>query len=363
MISHSITLFGIRYSDSSLLDLCNSKIKSSKIGEWEKSIYRFILDWISDTDSIVVRTSGSTGAPKKMSLLKKHMVASAESTLSYFGLKEKNTAWLCLPVEYIAGKMMIVRAMVGKLNLVYTEPSSNPLIDNPENIDFVPMVQNQVANLLSSVEGMHQLEALKKLLIGGSDISPAIENTIIENGNISAWHSYAMTETITHIALRKIGSKNKLGDFEPMVGVTIDLSSKDQLVIHYPKIGVRNLVTNDLVKIYSDGSFSILGRLDDMVISGGIKIMPSIVESVVQEIINYELFVAGIPDEKLGQQLVLFIEAGSNSYSYPSLVEYLSGKLSNYLIPKNIIYLDEFMRTQSGKVNRSATVINYLQSL
>ncbi len=360
--SKSITLFGIKYSGKELIDLCDCKISDSEIKEWEKDIFSFILNWISNSDHMLVMTSGSTGTPKTISILKEHMVESAKATITHFQLSSNSTVWLCLPVGYIAGKMMIVRAMVGNINLVYSEPSSIPDID-VSVIDFVAMVQNQVANLLKSSNGISLLEKAGHLLVGGSQISHNVEVVLSNNHNISAWHSYGMTETITHIALRSIGDNDSKAIFTPMNGVKLSLNSQCQLIINYKAIGVSNLNTNDIAQLYDDGTFSILGRVDDVIISGGIKIMPEPIENTLNQYLDYELFVSSLPDEVLGQKLTLFIEGKDIKLSFEKLYDLLANNFNKYEIPKTVCYIKKFVRTGNGKINRKETVGSYLNAL
>ncbi len=356
----SIQFYGLHFNKDEINLLCEEKINDSNVDLWEREIFVFLRDWFSESDSISVTTSGSTGVPQTIKLLKRHIIVSAKSTLNFFKLKEGDNALLCLPTSYIAGKMMIVRAVVGKLNLIYTNPTSFANSNFDKVVDFAAMVPNQVFTLLNSLNGRLVLENIKQLLIGGASISNELEGRLLEFPGINAWHSYAMTETITHIALRKVGDNQYLGDFYPLTGVVIALDSNDHLVIDYPGIGVNNCSTNDIAQIYNDGSFSILGRSDNIVISGGIKLNPELIEPKIRKYVNAELFIGGIPDKKFGEKLVLFIEGPNLGYNIIDLVEICKDDLNSYEMPKEINYLSEFLRTESGKIRRKANVDTYL---
>jgi len=356
----SIQFYGLHFNKDKINLLCEEKINDSKVDSWEREIFVFLRDWFSNSDSMSVTTSGSTGAPQTIKLLKKHMIVSAKSTLNFFNLKEGDNALLCLPTSYIAGKMMIVRAIVGNLNLIYTSPTSLPNSNFDKVVDFAAMVPNQVFTLLNLLKGRLVLQNIKQLLIGGASISNELEGRLMEYPGINAWHSYAMTETITHIALRKIGDNQYLGDFYPLTGVAIAIDSNDNLVIDYPGIGVNSCSTNDIAQIFNDGSFSILGRSDNIVVSGGIKLNPELIEPIISKYVNADFFIGGIPDLKFGEKLVLFIEGKDKGYNIVELIEICMDELNSYEMPKEINYLSEFLRTESGKIRRKANVDAFL---
>ncbi|HJN05744.1 MAG TPA: AMP-binding protein, partial [Bacteroidales bacterium] len=295
-----VQIQGIYYKVDELKLLCKEKISNSQVQNWEKEIYLFLLELFSSSLTINVSTSGSSGFPKKIVLQKEHLIASAKATIKFFDLKKDDTIWLCLPVAYIAGKMMIVRSIVGGLNLLYCKPSSIPLYDKNTNVDFVAMVPNQIFEMLETEVGLRQLSKIKKLLIGGSELSNELEESLLERSSVNAWHSYGMTETITHIALCKLSSANKKGVFKLLPEISVRLNKNEQLIINAPSVGVFNLVTNDIAKINEDGSFLIIGRSDNVIISGGVSLFPEIIEQKIEKHIPSNFFIGGLPDEKLG---------------------------------------------------------------
>ncbi len=353
---YQICIFGKLYSGDEIGYLCKAKIDSSEISPWEKDIFSFIELWFNDKDIITVTTSGSTGTPSKIKLSKEHMISSAKATIDYFNLNEGDSVWLCLPSKYIAAKIMIIRAIAGKLNLTYSKPTTEPKLPGPD-ISFTAMVPNQVSSLLNTPSGIEILRSAGKLLIGGSAISSQLENKLKEKG-LEAWHSYGMTETITHIAMRKIGRDST---FQLLPGVSVSQNSNNQLVVDAIDRGVENLVTNDLCKIEKDGSFIITGRLDNVIISGGIKVHAEKVEEELAGITNNFYFVGGIPDKLMGEKVVLFIEGEDKNLNIDLIQMKTQNSLSRYEIPKEIVVIDRFQRTESGKIKRKTTIEKYIK--
>jgi O-succinylbenzoic acid--CoA ligase len=317
--------------------------------EWKKEILYFLIDWLSHSEDIKTTTSGSTGTPKTISLKREYVKNSAEATNNFFGLKKGDNALLCLPVKYIAGKLMIVRALETKMNLYCIEPSLTPDFKQL-NIDFAAMTPAQVSSLLETHKGKKLLNNIEKLIIGGDKISVSLEDKLQEL-DTQIWHTYGMTETITHIALRKVNGINKTKYFTSLKGINISLSDDNCLIIDAPKIGVRFLKTNDIAKINEDGSFKIIGRKDNVVISGGIKLFPEEIEKKTENLIKYPYFFTGVTDNKLGSKLVMVIES-KQPVNKTAIYEEIKPILSKFEIPKNIIVVDNFERTSTGKIKR-----------
>jgi len=347
-------LIGQSLDQSSLIELSKSKINSGSVDNWEKEIFKFILEWFDENDFIKVNTSGSTGKPKAISLKKKHMAESAHATLNFLGIKEEDKALLCLPANYIAGKMMIVRVLIGGLDLNYVQPSLNPEFSQNEQFKLLAVVPSMLADIIKSGK-IKDLEHFENILIGGSEISPKDEKELSALNN-KIWHTYGMTETITHIALRKVNGADRSDWFTPMKGVKISISKDDALVIDYNNIGVLNLTTNDLAEINKNGDFKILGRKDNVIISGSLKLYPEELEKKIADIIESDFFIYGISDEKLGQKVVLFIE-DRDVKTEKVIITGLSQKLSKIELPKEIFWIKQFDRTPNGKILRR----NYLQ--
>lgn len=348
-------IFGQAFDQEGLRSFCLEKNSVPGTPVWEKEIWTFILKWLSPEESIEVNTSGSTGKPKQISLQKKYMLESAKATISFFGLKPGDSVLLCLPVKTIAGKMMIVRALVGGLDLQYTSPSSKPHLDRFDKINFAAMTTMQVVNVLNAENGIQSINKIEKLIVGGSGMPFGLEAKLqIVTSEI--WQTYGMTETITHIALRKVNGPNKTEWYNCLQGVSINSDERNCLAINYPKIGIENLVTTDVVEFNKSGGFKIPGRIDNVVNSGGVKLFPEQIEKKLEGIIDSEFYISGIPDETLGERLVLIVEGNDlNEAEHSAFFDEIKTKLSGFEVPKKIIFQTTFKRTLSGKVIRDVT--------
>jgi O-succinylbenzoic acid--CoA ligase len=321
---------------------------------YEEHIGEFLLDWLSTSLTVTVQTSGSTGTPKQLVIKKEHMVNSAIATGAFFELESGNTALHCLPTEFIAGKMMLVRALVLGLNIICVAPVSNPLEATNAKFDFAAMVPLQLRN---SIDKIHPI---KTLLVGGAAFSDDLKE-LVQNKPTIIYETYGMTETITHIALKRINHfKNIETDLEsnafkvlPEVSITMD--NRDCLVINAPSISDAEVVTNDVVHMISETEFEWLGRYDNVINSGGIKLFPERIEAKLTKMVAQRFFVAGLPDEKLGQKLVLFVEGKSD---IGNSLGTISGAvfLDKFEIPKDVIFVPNFKETKNGKINRRTTL-------
>jgi O-succinylbenzoic acid--CoA ligase len=308
----------------------------------------FLEEWENENDYIEVQTSGSTGKPTKVLLEKAKMRISAKNTLNFLNIQKNSNALLCLSPTTIAGKMMVVRSIVGDLNLIVSSVNSNPLenIDSP--IEFVAMVPLQLKSTLENCA--HKLKKIPSILIGGGPISASLSAALKEN-QITVFHTYGMTETISHVAIRKVG-KNELDEFEALPGITFS-TENEQLVVHYPAIGMDYLKTNDQVVLTSQRTFEWIGRTDFIINSGGKKLNPEEIEDSISGLIETTYFISSLPDEKFGEKVILVIES---SHSLKLTKEVLRSKLTKYSLPKEIYYLEYFTRTASGKINRGLTM-------
>ena len=318
--------------------------------EFETKVLDFIKEWFSDSKTVKIQSSGSTGIPKIFEVEKSKMLNSAEMTCEFLDLKEGNVALICLPVEYISGKMMVVRSILRNLRLKIVEPSTNPLQNINEEIDFCAMTPLQVENSLN------KLHLIKNLIIGGASVSETLKNKIsqtlkLSNSPTRIFETYGMSETLSHIALREI-FPNQEDWFTVFESVEISLDERDCLKIFAPKLNSEVLQTNDLVEINNQNEFRFLGRLDNVINSGGAKIFPEELEKLVKQQIPNEVIFLGINDEKLGQKLILIIE-GESDENLKSKIKNLEFQKSFHK-PKDIIFVEQIPRTPNGKVNRLA---------
>ncbi len=320
-------------------------IEFQETGElYEQELGAFILDWLNEKDYVYVNTSGSTGDPKSIKVLKKHMINSARATAKRFKLQAGTTALHCLPTRFIAGKMMLVRAVVLGWKLDLVPPKSNPLDQVFKRYDFSAMTPFQLDNSIA------RLHLLGKLIIGGGPFSQSLKD-LIKESSTKIYETYGMTETITHIAVRRV-NPNKNPDteapFKTLSKVTVNQDERGCLVIKAPKVTSDPIVTNDLVKLISYKKFYWLGRLDNVVNSGGIKLFPESIEKKLAHQIDVPFIVGGEPDDTLGERLVLVMECDSFDASRLNFEI-----LDKYEVPKEIYCIPTFARTPNGKVKRS----------
>ncbi len=321
--------------------------ESNGMPEWKSQVFRFILEWFNNETYIRQQTSGSTGAPKEVELPKSGMAASAENTLKYFNLKKNDTAWLCLPVHYIAGKMMVVRAAIGGLNLVLTEPSSTPDVPR-QHIEFTAMVPMQVHSLLATGYGFNNIS---KMIIGGAAVDRSLMEKL-QNVPAEIYATYGMTETASHIALQKLNGQNPDDCFHVLPGFSVSKNTDNCLVIETPQFSDAPLHTSDVAELLSPYKFRWLGRADNVINSGGIKISPEPLEAAISEMTGRECIVSSVKDEKLGEQIVLVLEGKKLNVKNNILLEKISRITGKLRTPKAILYIEEFPRTSSLKIDR-----------
>ncbi len=315
---------------------------------WEKDIADFILEWYADSYVIEVQTSGSTGKPKSIKLSKEFVAASARRTLDFFELKENDRVLHCLPTRFIAGKLMLVRALIGQLNLDVIDPSTDFSFLKDVNFKFAAMVPNQVNKLLNlNIETQNP----ELLLIGGSAIPQSLEDRL-QYIATKCYSSYGMTETATHIALRKLNGEAADGFYQCLNGIRIGKSLEGCLQIFMHGIEVPYLQTTDLLEMRDETSFRILGRADHVIISGGNKYFPEKIEKKLESHIQFPFYISSLPDEKLGQQLVLFVEAEDKQENRAFLKSIFDEYLLRFEIPRQIIFQERMNYTETGKIRR-----------
>ena len=355
-----IILKGARFDPEELIRVAKLVLSSNASELWEKTMYRFILEWISDAPNIQLKTSGSTGQPQIIQIEKEKLVKSALLTGDFFNLQKKDKALLCLPVDFIAGKMMIVRAFVLGLDLIPVNPSSNPLVNIDETFDFAAMTPMQVQSILDVEGGHKKLNRIKTLIVGGGEISSLLLSEIRQLKN-NTYHTYGMTETLTHVAVRRLNGKGFSHEFEALSGIKFMMDDRNCLVVKAKHLGEKAIVTNDIVELITDKKFKYIGRADNVINSGGLKFSPEQIEKKLDPFIETRFIVAGIPDEKLGQKIILVIESDKpDQYNLDDIVK--KAGLSAYEKPKIIFTLPYFPKTGTGKIMRQKTIELLLSS-
>jgi len=317
----------------------------------------FLQQWFDSISYIEVTTSGSTGIPKVIQLQKKHMKNSAKASGEFFNLPENTTALLCMSPKYIAGKMMLVRALTLGWKLDIVEPSSNPLKICTKQYDFSAMVPLQLSNSLNEINN------IKKLIVGGGVVSKDLLANIQEL-QTEIFATYGMTETITHIAVKKLNnfrntsvSTTKQSYYKILPKIKISTDIRGCIIIEAPTISEEKVITNDLVELISDTEFKWLGRFDTVINSGGIKLIPELIEEKIAAVIHQRFFVTGISDNILGEKLILIVE-GKNTLNKDIILNNVKNlhTLSKYEIPKEIYLVEKFVQTETKKVNRLRTL-------
>lgn len=345
----SLTLNSIYYAPEVLPELCLKKLLNNSVPVWERNVFDFIQEWLNDEDFINIKTSGSTGKPRTLSLKKAWMAYSAEKTCDFFRLNNKSTALLCLPASFIAGRMMIVRAFVSGCNLILKEPSGRPFKDLPISIDFAAITPFQ---LYQSLEDLGSGSPVKTLIVGGGEISHVLERDI-QKLPVEIHATYGMTETSSHIALRKVNGRER-SDFYTVLGETkISVDENSCLVIENPQLFDGVLKTNDVVEIVNNRQFRWKGRYDNIINSGGIKIQPEELENSISQIISVNFAISSIQDERLGEGVALVLEReGIAPEEENKLIDEIRKIVHHYSLPVRVFCIPVFPKTPTGKINR-----------
>ena len=347
----------------------------------------FLSEWNNDSDRVLVHTSGSTGKPKPMMVEKKRMLNSARITCDFLGLKPGDSALLCMSLDYIAGKMVVVRSIERHLHLISVSPSGHPLKDinlkdaNGKDVNgeitFAAMVPMQVYNTLQVPEERERLTHVRHLIIGGGAIDASLEKELRSlPGNIAIWSTYGMTETLSHIALRRINGAEASEWYQPFDSVKISQTDEGCLVIDAPLVCAETLVTNDIVEIESyiynkvekhekveKLRFRIKGRKDNVICSGGIKIQIEEVEALLKPHLEKPFMLAKKKDEKFGEIAVLLTEDEDLKKVEATIRRLLFGKSDDsnnsseskshkYWIPREYLHVDHLPLTETGKPKR-----------
>ena len=314
------------------------------------SLEEFLEEWNNPSPYVHVQTSGSTGAPKPMLVEKQRMLNSARITCDFLGLREGDTALLCMSLDYIAGKMMVVRSIERGLKLTTVAPSGHPLSTPHSPLSFAAMVPMQVYNSLQVPEEKERLMQIRHLIIGGGAIDDALAAALKTFPN-HVWSTYGMTETLSHIALRRLNGPDASEWYTPFPSVKVSLNEDRCLVIDAPLVCPSRLVTNDIAELSSgtdpEVKFRILGRKDNVICSGGIKIQIEMVERQLRPHLQAPFLITKRPDAKFGEAVVLLTEG-----TVPEAKEVCERILPKYHQPRVYLHVDQIPLTATGKPAR-----------
>lgn len=355
-----LLLEGRKYSHEELMEWLQN-------GSWDDTderapLWNFLREWFDASPVLTVHTSGSTGKPKFLKVRKEQMMNSARITCDFLNLKAGDAALLCMSLQYIAGKMMVVRALVSGMNLIYRLPSSHPMDSVNQPVQFAAMVPMQVYNTCLVEQERERLNLVENLIIGGGAVdSPLLK--ALQQYTGKAFSTYGMTETLSHIALRRLNGSEASDRYMPFDSVKLSLSDEQTLMIEAPQVCDEVLVTNDVARLFPDGSFVISGRKDNIINSGGIKIQLELLEGLLEGHLPKAYVFTAFPDDRLGEALVLLVKRSKRDEEDRPLSEDEENRLkqlcaqlfpSRYYVPKRIFRVDRIPLTGNGKIDRTA---------
>ena len=338
-------LEGRRYGRGNLAEL--TALARDRGGIW-LDLCAFLQEWFADSPTVLVHTSGSTGMPKPFLAQKEKMENSARLTCDVLGLRAGDRALLCMPLRYIAGKMVVVRALVRGLELVLQEPSAHPFASDFPPVKFAALVPLQVFETLRVPAEAAKLAATSILIIGGGSIDPALEASL-RCLPVEAYSTYGMTETLSHIALRRLNGTDASPWYRPFPSVALRLSPEGTLVIDAPQVSDTELVTNDVAELRADGSFRILGRRDNTINTGGVKVQAETLEAELRDAIPVPFAITSVPDAKFGEAIILLVEPTP----LEPVRQFISAHIRKYSQPKKICVVAQIPKTETGKIRRA----------
>lgn len=331
-----------KQSDAEIEHYCD--VLKNSADEWVRKAAEFTVSWLNDADCIIAKSSGTTGAAKTFSIPKIKIKNSALLTAQTFNAKEGTKALLCLSTDYIAGKMMLARSAVNRWNLFITEPLSNPLKNIDIELDFAAFVPNQVFEILNSEEKT-KFDAIKKIIIGGGEINESL-HSLLKEVKTDVFQTFGMTETVSHIAIKQVCPQHQT-QYQALKGIHFSSDENKRLIIFAPQLETNAIQTNDCIKLIDEHTFEWLGRFDNIINTGGIKVNPETIEQKIKKHIKTEFIVGCKPDEKLTHKLILIVE-GKEIVS----LEKVNQELNKFEQIKEIKHIEKFERTSSNKIKR-----------
>lgn len=327
--------------------------------DFEDATLNFICQWLEGKERFLLTTSGSTGTPKQIEITRDQMVASAKLTERALALKPNFTSLICLDTKYIAGRMMLVRSLVTGMNMIANEPSANPLAQlGNDRIDFAAFVPYQLSTIIE--QSPEKLNQIKIAIVGGGRVEPELHQRL-RSLDCQCYETFGMTETLSHIALRKLNGENATSSFTTLPGIIISKDKRGCLVLDVPYLATP-VVTNDLVDIIDTTQFIWLGRWDNVINSGGAKVIPEKVENTLKDLFHemsrsHRFFIAGLADQMLGQKVCLIIEGEELPDAEIKMIkEKIKASVPRFEVPKDIYFVKKFVDTETGKINRPETL-------
>jgi len=351
----SIWINNIKYN---LQNFSNNKEEINNLNAFERKVISFILDWKQGKSRFNFQTSGTTGQLKSLTLSRNQMIVSARMTMEYLAIHEGGTLLLCLEPKYIAGAMMLVRAIICNCDLHAFSPSSNPIdkLSDTTHISMAAFVPMQINEMLSIPDSAYKLKKIEHILIGGAPLTDKTLNKI-QSFDCNMYLTFGMTETVSHFAIRKLNGIDRSEYFNVLKGIDISTDDRGCLTVAGPITNNRTIITNDLVEIIEYNKFRWMGRIDHIINSGGIKINIDLLESKIRDIfisveISNDFYLEGVEDSRLGKKLIMIFEIGKSDKSMLRKIKLLFSQLSKYEKPKDIRIIEKFFLTKTGKIDR-----------
>ncbi|HEX8329695.1 MAG TPA: AMP-binding protein [Hymenobacter sp.] len=332
------------------------------VNGYEAKVLDFVRQWLNGTQEFGLTTSGSTGTPQPITLRRRQLEASARRTADFFDLGPGDRALVCLNCEYIGGMMMLVRGLERNMHLTVVEPQGNPLdlVPADAEFDFAAFVPLQLRALLAAGQ-VPRLNAMKAILVGGATVDATL-GTAIQGLRAPVYHTYGMTETCSHVALRRLNGPQTNTAYRVLSGIAAGQDERGCLTLRGDVTDDQLIITNDQVNLLDAHTFEWLGRADFVINSGGVKVPAEKVELVLDVALaeigeSRRCFVAGQPNERLGQAVTAFIEGSPLSEEVEKQLQaLLAERLSRYEQPKQLVYVPEFAATANGKLDRATTL-------
>lgn len=363
-MSPCLTIHSHRFTLEDLRAWSNTSA-ASNLSDNDRQALAICHEWLSGATEFVVRTSGSTGDPKPITLHRKQLIASASATGAALGLRPGCRALVCLPSGYIAGRMMLVRGLVLDMAMTVVEPASDPFasLSTDAGFDFMAVVPLQLQTLLDGPPSyLARLNAMQAILVGGGPMSKTLEERV---GSLTApvYHTYGMTETVTHIALRRLNGAEASAAFRLLPGVEVGTDDRGCLRIKGPMTLDQWVQTNDLVVLQPDDSFLWLGRWDNVLNTGGIKVQIEQIETALEQVLRElglgerRFFIGPLPDERLGQVVTALVEGEPLEIEAEAAIQSaLRDRLDRFALPRRFVYLPSLAETPTGKIDRQANL-------
>ncbi len=332
------------------------KIDKKKLDKIDPEIYQLLEFWKSNKNEILVNTSGSTGKPKTIKISRQQLINSSKATLKHFKLKENTTFLSCLPVKYIGGKMMIIRGIIGKVNFILCKPSVSPIKKLHKEIDFMATTPLQLDSLLKNITIFSKI---RLAIVGGGKVSERLIEQL-QDIPYDCFETYGMTETVSHIAVRNLKKNNENNPFKCLENNSVTTNSNDQLVINSKYLKISSLTTNDIAKVTGNKYFTINGRVDNIINSGGFKVSSENIEELLYENFqNKSFFIDKIKCDKLGEKIILIADEKIKLEELVISIRKIKDKKKR---PKEIYFTNHFFYNENQKIDRPKTKTKALSS-